>query len=55
MDNSNFNLIIQMMGRIEIQQNVDSERVLTFDEMIISKSMNGWILQIFKQIFKRSN
>lgn len=43
------------MSRIEIQQNVDPERILTFDEMIISKSMNGWVLQIFRQIFKSSN
>ena len=39
------------MNRIEIQQNVELERVLTLEEMIISKSMNGWILQLFNQIF----
>ncbi len=41
------------MSRIEIQQNTELERVLTLEEMIISKSMNGWVLQLFNQMFSK--
>lgn len=41
------------MSRIEIKQNVELEKELTLEERIIEISMNGWILQLFMQIFKR--
>jgi len=44
---------MQKMSRIEIKQNVELEKELTLEERIIEISMNGWILQLFMQIFKR--
>lgn len=40
------------MNRIEIQHQ-DHRNDLTLEEMIIAKSMNGWILQLYLQIFKK--
>lgn len=42
------------MNRIEIQQNLNPDKTYTIDEMIISMSMNGWVLQIFNKLFKRN-
>lgn len=41
------------MSRIEIQQNIEIEKELTLEELIISKSMNGWILQLYQKFFNK--
>ncbi|SER62267.1 hypothetical protein SAMN04488089_1222 [Myroides profundi] len=48
----NFKPITIYMNRIEIQHQ-DHRDDLTLEEMIISKSMNGWILQLYLQLFKK--
>lgn len=40
------------MNRIEIQ-NLEQNKSLSLDEIIISKSMNGWILQLYRNFFNK--
>nr|WP_297310243.1 hypothetical protein [uncultured Flavobacterium sp.] len=42
------------MNRIEIQ-NLEQNEKLSLEEMIISKSMNGWVLQLFQKFFDKNN
>jgi len=40
------------MSRIEIQ-NIELKKELSLEEIIIAKSMNGWILQLYQQYFSK--
>lgn len=41
------------MNKLEKQKNKDHIKGQTLEEIIISKSMNGWILQVYQQLFNK--